>query len=102
MSNRLKELTDIFKNVEEDKRTLVEPLIEDIVELEAEMAELRKLPQIKIDDKDNTRQKKTAAAKQLKEVRQSYYNALRILLSVLNKIESTAASELLEALKEFE
>ena len=41
------------------------------------------------------------AAKLYKECMQSYMNAIRILLNTLRKVESSAADELLERLKEF-
>ncbi|MCR5652219.1 MAG: hypothetical protein K6F88_00295 [Ruminococcus sp.] len=100
--SRRDDLTEIFKKVSEDKRTLVSRLIDDVVWYEDEIAKLKKLPQIRMHPKNPEVQKKTAAAKLLKEYSQSYMNAVRILLGVLNKEDTDDKDELLKRLSEFE
>ena len=56
------------------------PVIEDIVFLEKELDELRKLPQIIVHPDDPTRQKATPAAKMYKEKIQQYSLLIKILL----------------------
>ena len=100
--SRLEELTAIAEKLDADKRTAVEPLLIDIVFMENRLAELRKLPHIRIHPRNPERQQITAAGKQYKETMQSYLNALKVVLTVINRQESDAAAELLDKLKEFE
>lgn len=75
-------------------RKLMEPLIDDIVFLEEMLHNLRKLPFIRVSDKDPNRQKVTPAAKQYKELLQQYNNSLKVLRSVMNKADDGDESEL--------
>lgn len=101
MDNKQKYL-EIFKNIEPQKRDLVDRLIEEVVFLENRMAELKELPFISVSRANPALQKQTAAAKQYKECSQSYMNGIRILLSVLSKSDDNAAEELMNKLAEFE
>ena len=101
MSNRREELNQIFKDIDKTEKQLIDKLLDEIVFLEEQMINLKKLPFIKINPKNQTQQKITPAAKLYKEHSQSYMNAIRILLNTLRKVESSAADELLERLKEF-
>lgn len=98
---RREELDEIFKDVEENERRLVDKLLDEVVYLEDRMHELKELPFISVHPKNPALQKSTPAAKQYKECSQSYMNALRILGSILNKVESSAQDELLRRLEEF-
>ena len=93
---------EILKNIDSDKRDLVDRLIDEIVFLENRMTELKKLPFISISPKNPALQKQTAAAKQYKECSQSYMNGIRILISVLMKSDTNAADELMKKLSEFQ
>lgn len=99
---RLEKLLEIAEKLDADKRTAVEPLLTDIVFMENRLTELRKLPHIRIHPKNPERQQVTAAGKQYKETMQSYLNALKVILTAINRQESDAAAELLDKLKEFE
>ena len=55
-------------------------LVDEIVFIEEQLINLKKLPFIKIHPKDPTKQKTTPAAKQYKELLQQYNNSLRLLL----------------------
>lgn len=101
MSNRRKELDEICKDLDEKDKKLLDPLLDEIVDLENQLSYLRALPQIKVNPKDKNMQKKTEAAKLRKECSQSYMNALRIVAGQLNKVESTAKDELLQKLEEY-
>jgi hypothetical protein len=79
--DRLQELLDILKKGGADE-TKGGQLAEEIVFLEERMRELKKLPFIKINPKDPTKQKGTAAAKQYKELLQQYNNSLKLLLKI--------------------
>ena len=99
---RRDQLNEIFKNVDEAQKQLIDPLLDELVRLEVEIAELRKLPQLRVHPNNPSIQKLTPAARLLKMELQSYMNAVRILSGILRKIESTTQDELLEALKQFE
>lgn len=98
---RREELENIFKNINENEKKLINPLIDEAVFLEAKMKDLRKLPFIRVNPKDNSKQEATRAAKLYKELSQSYMNAIRILASLLHNQDNSAKNELLKKLSEF-
>lgn len=100
--SRKQELQNLFQDVAAEQKQLVDRLLDEVVFLENEMLELRKLPFIRTHPDDQSKQKPTTAARLYKECSQSYMNAIRILLSILNKTESTAQDELLKLLKNYE
>ena len=81
---RKEELLQIFDQVE-DTKGIIAPLIDDVVFLEAQLQELRKLPFIRINPVDHSQQKATPAAKQYKELLQQYNNCIKILTGILRK-----------------
>ncbi len=98
---RREELDEIFRDVDEDEKKLVNHLIGEVVFLEEQMTQLKTLPFISVHPKNPALQKTTSAAKQYKECSQSYMNATRILLNVLRKVESSEQDALLKRLEEF-
>lgn len=100
--DRLEELQDIFKNVDDDKRATIAPMLQDVVFMETRLQELRKLPHIRIHPKNAAMQEITAAGKQYKETMQAYTNTIKILLMVLYRNGGGGADDLLAKLKEFE
>lgn len=75
-------------------RSLMEPLVDDIIFLEKTLYSLKKLPFIRVSDKDPNHQKTTPAAKQYKELLQQYNNSLKVLRSAMNKADEGVESEL--------
>ena len=71
----------VYKNGSHNNVTASE-LIDEIVFLEEQMKELRKLPFIKINPKNPAQQKATPASKQYKEILQQYNNSMRLLLRI--------------------
>jgi len=98
---RREELNEIFKDIDDNERKLISKLLDEIVFLEEQMINLKKVPFISINPKNSNLQKVTSAAKIYKECSQSYMNAVRILLNTLRKVESSAQDELLRRLEEF-
>lgn len=98
---RREKLDRIFEGVDESERELVDKLLDEVVFLEEQMISLRELPFVCINPKNPALQKTTPAAKLYKECTQSYFNAIRILLNTLRKVESSAQNELLKKLEEF-
>lgn len=99
--NRRTELDNIFRNINEGEKQLLNPLIDQVVFLEEEMNDLKKLPFVRIHPKDPAIQKTTPAAKLYKECSQSYMNAIRILCNSLRKIDDNSADDLRRRLEEF-
>lgn len=82
--NRKEELVKIFEQVE-DTKGIIMPMIDDVVFLEQQLDDLRKLPFIRVNPKDTSMQKTTPAAKQYKELLQQYNNCIKILTGILRK-----------------
>lgn len=99
--NRKNQMYSLFDHIDENERELINPLLDRVLFLEQRMKELEELPFLRISPKNPLLQKVTPAAKLYKECMQSYMNAVRILLNTLRKVESSAADELMEHLKEF-
>lgn len=98
---RRKQLDEIFADIDPNEKNLIDNLLNEVAYLEVRMTELKKLPFISVHPTNTALQKTTAAAKQYKECSQGYMNAIRILVSILHKVESTAQDELLKRLEEF-
>ena len=81
---RKEELLKIFDQIE-DTKDIITPMIDDVVFLEDQLQELRKLPFIKVHPQYPDIQKPTAAAKQYKELLQQYNNCIKILTGILRK-----------------
>lgn len=78
--SRTDELKNIFKDVDEGKRVVVDRLIDEAVYLEERLAELKQYPQIKSKEINGVvHTKATAAAKQYRELLQTYTNIIRAL-----------------------
>lgn len=99
--NRREELDKIFKDVKDDEKQLIDKLLDEVVFLEERMTYLKSLPFININPKNSMRQKITPAAKLYKECSQSYMNAIRILVGIVHKVDSSAQDDLLKKLEEF-
>ena len=83
-SARKAELLHIFDQIE-DTKGIILPMIDDVVFLEDQLQQLRKLPFLRVNPDDPTKQKPTAAAKQYKELLQQYNNCIKILTGILRK-----------------
>lgn len=81
---RKEELLKIFDQVE-DTKGIIKPMIDDVVFLEEQLKDLRKLPFIKVHPQFPDIQKPTPAAKQYKELLQQYNNCVKILTGILRK-----------------
>lgn len=99
--DRKKQLLNIFENVSDAEKILIDQLINEVVYLEMQMEMLRGIPHIEVHPNNPAKTRSTAAAKQYKECSQSYMNAIRILLNVLRKTDTDAANELLKRLEEY-
>lgn len=101
-AERYEQLREIVEKLGDDKKAVLGPLVVNIVFMEGKLNALRELPHIRFHPSNPCRQETTPAAKQYKETMQAYQNAIKIIVSALNKLDTSAADELLERLKEFE
>lgn len=99
---KIEELKKIFDVLDDDKKPFAYDTLDEYVYFKYQIDELRKLPLIRVSEKNPQRQEVTPAGKLIKD----YSNVLdakrATLLRMLYKVESTAADELLEKLAEFE
>lgn len=96
------ELREIFKDIDSNKRNLVDPLIDEVVFMEEQLKKLRKLPMIEVHHSCPSKQRLTPAGKLYKETLQSYLNAIKVLQKVLYAEGETGDSPLTKMLKEFD
>ena len=102
MIDREKTLKAFFDNVEEDKRQFALDTVDEYLFFIDRIAELRKLPFIRVSKKNPERQMLTPAAKLIREYSQVVDAKRKTLLMILYRVENTAADELLNVLKQFE
>ena len=100
--DRNEQLRSYFSNVDEDKRSLAYDTIDEYLFFLDRIAELRELPYIRISKKDPTRQELTPAAKLIREYSQAVDAKRKTLLTILYRVENSAADDLLAKLAEFE
>ena len=79
--DRLEELKKIIKsdNDGSDNQILLGNLLDEIIFIENQLVELKKLPFISVNPNNNAQQKATPASKQYKELLQQYINALKVI-----------------------
>lgn len=94
---RKEELKNLFKDVDDNSKKLVDRLLDEVVHIENELDYLKTLPAIRVHPKDPSRQEMTPAGKLYKDMTAQYMNAIRILASILNK----AAGEEYDPVAEF-
>ena len=95
MSERSEELRSIFKDFDETKFKVIDPLINEAVFLEEQMLSLKKYPFIKSREyKGEIQTKVTAAGKQYREYLQTYTNIIDKLCRMLGKVEGDEDSPL--------
>lgn len=100
--NRAEQLKAFFDNVDEDKKQFALDTVDEYLFFTDRIAELRKLPYIRIDKKNPERQMLTPAAKLIREYSQAVDAKRKTLLMILYRVENTAADELQNILKQFE
>ena len=96
---RKQNLMKICESLDETAQKSTCELIDHIVFLEKQLAELKQLPFIEVNPKNPMQQRPTPAAKQYKELLQQYNNCIKILLSAAQKTEGEETSPLREYLK---
>ena len=74
---------ELLSIVPEESKELVDQLINDVVFLENQLSELKKLPFIKINHKNPMQQRNTPAAKMYKEFLQQYTNCIKLIEAII-------------------
>lgn len=100
--NKREQLRSYFSKIDEDKRSIAYDTIDEYIFFCERIAELKKLPFIRVHPKDPARQELTPAAKLVREYSQAVDAKRKTLLMILYRVESSAADELLQRLAEFE
>lgn len=80
---RMSRKEDLLKLLPAESIVLTEEVVNKILFLEKKMDELKELPFIQVDKKNNMRQRSTPAAKLYKELLQQYTNCVKILEAVI-------------------
>lgn len=78
--DRKEELLKIINKAGSQNDVKAAQLVDEIVFIEEQLVELKKLPFIAVNPKNPMQQKATPASKQYKELLQQYNNSLRLLL----------------------
>lgn len=86
MNERKKALLDIVTRTGRENDIKAEQLIDEIVFIEEQLRELKKLPFLSVHPKNPALQKATPAAKLYKEMMQQYNNSLRLLFRLSGDI----------------
>ena len=88
---------ELLKYVGEDLNELVTNLVDEMLFLEANLAELKKYPFLQVHPKDPAVQRATPAAKQYKEFLQQYNNCIKIIEAIIYKDKRADADEVEES-----
>lgn len=89
---RAEELHAIFEGIDNDRKKIVAPLIDEAVYLESRMQELKQYPFIKFHPQNPELQKITAAGKMYREYLQTYTNIIDKLCRIYGKEETESES----------
>lgn len=100
--NRKQELNELFKDIDPKQRKLVDRLIDEVIYIENQLTELKKLPQIRVHPKDLSKQEITPSGKMYKDLTATYMNAIRMLCSLLSKAETDDFDPVADFLKGME
>lgn len=86
--DRKAEINTALNGTSKEVMAVLSPLIDEVVFIEQNLEELKKLPFIAVNPKNPQQQKPTAAYKQYKELYQQYTLSVKILLGVVDdKVE---------------
>lgn len=99
---RIERLKKVIESVDEDKRAVIAPLLDDIIFIEGRLQGLRLLPHMRVHPKNPERQEVTPAGKQYKELMQSYLNAIKVVLMIMYRAGENSESPLVKIMQEFE
>lgn len=85
---------NLIKALEGADLVLIQNVADEVVFVEEQLQELKKLPFIKVNPENPLQQKATPAAKQYKEFLQQYNNLIKLLFSVSGQDDKSETSPL--------
>lgn len=85
---------NLIKALEGADLVLIQNVADEVVFVEEQLQELKKLPFIKVNPENPLQQKATPAAKQYKEFLQQYNNLIKLLYSISGQKENDEESPL--------
>jgi len=91
----------VLEKLEPQQRQLIEQIAEELGFIQERLADLRKLPFLQVDQKNNTRQRATPAAKQYKELMQTYTNGIKLVNMILSRNSIEEEDDFQKFLEEF-
>ena len=97
--SRRSEIDTALNGITSETAAVISPLIDNVLFIEENLEELKKLPFIAVNPKNPMQQKYTAAYKQYKELYQQYTIGVKILLSVIEDKTVTSDSPLQQYFK---
>lgn len=98
--DRRQQLLDCFKTINDDRKSIIINLVDEMVFLETQLFEIKKLPMIKVHPKNPSLVKPTPASKLYKEFLQQYNNTVKNICSMLRKDDQKEESPLRLYMKE--
>lgn len=96
---RKEELLKLVDKLSDDNKIIARNIVDEILFLESQLVELKKLPMIKVHPKNPEIIKQTTASKVYKEFLSQYNNTIKNLSSMIGKVESNEESPLRAYLK---
>ena len=85
---------NLIKALEGADLVLIQNVVDEVIFVEEQLQELKKLPFIKVNPENPLQQKATPAAKQYKEFLQQYNNLIKLLYSISGQKENDEESPL--------
>lgn len=85
---------ELEKLIPEDGKDLILPMVDEVLFLETQLTELKKLPFIQVNPKNAMQQRSTPAAKQYKEFLQQYINCIKSIEYVIYKDKRLQGEEI--------
>lgn len=98
---RKEEYLNIFKDLDDGEKTLIEEVVDNVVFLEEKLRDLKKYPFIQVSKSNPYKQMQTPASKAYKELMQSYLNAVKVLQTLLYRKGNADDDNLDKLLSEF-
>lgn len=85
---------NLIKALEGTDLVLIENVVDEVIFIEKQLKDLKKLPLIKVNPENPLQQKATPAAKQYKEFLQQYNNLIKLLYSISGQDDKSETSPL--------
>lgn len=98
-NKRKEEVYECLKSLDKNVKTIVQPLADDMLDLEVRLEEIKSYPHFKVSDKDPTKQKVTECGKLYHKYMQTYTNIVKTISSFYTKTDTEDLSPIREYFK---